>query len=60
MRDNPNITIAELHQILGESETAVEKKILFLRENGYIERIDSKKQIIGTYYKKQNIFKRAR
>ena len=37
MRNNPNITIAELHAILGVSETAVEKNISFLKENGYIE-----------------------
>ena len=43
MRDNPNITIAELHNILGVSETAVENNISFLRENGYIERVGSKK-----------------
>ena len=34
MRNNPNITTAELHTILGVSETAVEKNILFLKENG--------------------------
>ena len=38
MRDNPNITTAELHNILGVSETAVENNISFLRENGYVER----------------------
>lgn len=43
MRDNPNITTAELHNILDVSETAVENNILFLRENGYIERVGSKK-----------------
>lgn len=43
MRDNPNITIAELHNILGVSETAVENNISFLREDGYIERVGSKK-----------------
>lgn len=40
---NPNITTAELHNILGVSETAVENNISFLRENGYIERVGSKK-----------------
>ena len=30
MRDNPNITIAELRNILGVSETAVENNISFL------------------------------
>lgn len=43
MRDDPNITTVELHRILGVSETAVEKNILFLKENGYIERVGSKK-----------------
>ena len=43
MRDNPNITTAELHQILGISVTAVDNNISFLKENGYIERIGSKK-----------------
>ena len=43
MRDNPNVTTAELHNILGVSETAVENNISFLRENGYIERVGSKK-----------------
>ncbi len=43
MRDNPNITTTELHQIIGVSETAIEKNITFLKENGYIERIGSKK-----------------
>lgn len=43
MRDNPNITTAELHNILGVSETAVENNISFLRENWYIERVGSKK-----------------
>lgn len=43
MRDNPNITTAELHQILGISETAVENNLSFLKGNGYIERVGSKK-----------------
>ena len=43
MRDNPNITTAELHQIIGVSETAIEKNINVLKENGYVERIGSKK-----------------
>lgn len=43
MRDNSNITTAELHNILGVSETAVENNISFLREDGYIERVGSKK-----------------
>ena len=43
MRDNLNIKTAELHNILGVSETAVENNISFLRENGYIGRVGSKK-----------------
>lgn len=43
MRDNPNITTAELHVMLGISETAVENNITFLKDNGYIERIGAKK-----------------
>ena len=43
MRDNPNITVAELHKLLRISETAVDNNISFLKENGYIERIGSKK-----------------
>ena len=48
MRDNPNITVSELHQILGISKTAVEKNLKFLKENDYIDRIGSKK---GGYWK---------
>lgn len=43
MRDNPNITTAELAQMLAISDTAIENNILFLKENKYIERIGSKK-----------------
>ena len=43
MRDNPNITTAELHVMLGISETAVENNISFLKDNGYIERVGAKK-----------------
>lgn len=43
MRDNPNVTTAELHKMLGISETAVENNITFLKRNGYIERIGAKK-----------------
>lgn len=43
MRDNPNVTAAELHVMLGISETAVENNITFLKNNGYIERIGAKK-----------------
>ena len=43
MRNNPNITTAELHMLLNISETAVENNISFLKKNGFIERIGSKK-----------------
>lgn len=43
MRGNPNVTIAELHTMLGISETAVENNITFLKDNGYIERVGAKK-----------------
>ncbi|SCW57875.1 Predicted transcriptional regulator, contains HTH domain [Lachnospiraceae bacterium C10] len=43
MRDNPNVTTAELHLLLEISETAVENNITFLKENGYIERVGAKK-----------------
>ena len=43
MRDNPNITTNELHHILGISETAVENNFTFLKKNGYVERVGSKK-----------------
>lgn len=43
MRDNPNITTNELHQILAISKTAVENNLTFLKENGYVERVGSKK-----------------
>ncbi|MCD8347482.1 MAG: winged helix-turn-helix transcriptional regulator, partial [Lachnospiraceae bacterium] len=43
MRDNPNVTTAELHRLIGVSETAIEKNIAVLKENGYVERVGSKK-----------------
>jgi len=43
MRNNPNITTAQLMMILGCAETTVENNISFLRKNGYIERMGSKK-----------------
>ena len=33
IRDNPNITTSELHQILGISETAVEDTFTFLKKD---------------------------
>ncbi len=43
MRNNPNITTAQLMVILGCAETTVENHIAYLRKNGYIERIGSRK-----------------
>ena len=43
MRNNPNITTAQLTMILGCAETTVENHIAYLRKNGYIERIGSRK-----------------
>ena len=43
MRNNPIITKAELSRILGISTTAIDNNISFLKKNGYIERIGSKK-----------------
>ena len=43
MRDNPNITAEELHNILVVSVTTVNNNISFLKKNGYIERIGSNK-----------------
>ena len=47
MRNNPNITQEELVKIIGIKSTAIEDNIKFLKENEYIERKDSKKQVIG-------------
>lgn len=43
MRDNPNVTTAELEILLSVSKTAVENNLSFLRNNDYIERVGSKK-----------------
>jgi predicted HTH transcriptional regulator len=43
MRNNPNITKAELSRLLGISTTAVDNNISYLKKNGYIERIGSNK-----------------
>ena len=43
MRDNPNITTNELSLILNISDTAVENNLSYLKDNGYIKRIGSKK-----------------
>ena len=43
MRNNPNITSSQLAGILGISTTAVENNIIYLKDNGYIEKIGSNK-----------------
>lgn len=43
MRNNPNITQAQLSKIIGVGITAIENNIKFLKENGYIERVGSNK-----------------
>ncbi len=43
MRNDPNITTAQLTIILACAETTVENNIAFLRKNGYIERVGSRK-----------------
>ncbi len=48
MRNNPNVSKAELRKILGISSTAVDNNITYLRNNGYIERVGSDK---GGYWK---------
>ena len=43
MRNDPNITKAELSRILGISTTAIDNNITFLKKNGYIERMGANK-----------------
>jgi len=43
MRNNPNITARELTAILGISLTAIENNIAYLKKNGYVERVGSRK-----------------
>ena len=43
MRNDPNITTAQLIVILNCAETTVENNIAYLRNNGYIERVGSRK-----------------
>ena len=43
MRNDPNIITAQLRVILGCAETTVENNISYLRKNGYIERVGSRK-----------------
>ena len=43
IRDNPNITRKQLSIILNISTTAIDKNLEYLKQEGYIERIGSKK-----------------
>ena len=43
IRNDPNITTAQLRVILNCAETTVENNIACLRDNGYIERVGSRK-----------------
>lgn len=43
MRNGPNITTAQLRITLNCAETLVENNIAYLRKNGYIERVGSRK-----------------
>lgn len=43
MRNNPNVTSSQLSKLLGISETAIEKNIKILKDNGMIERVGSKR-----------------
>ena len=45
MRNDPNITTAQLRVILGCAETTVENNISYLRKNGYIERAMDKNEV---------------
>lgn len=43
MRDNPQITISELSNIIGMSNSGIKKNIAKLKEDGVIERVGSDK-----------------
>lgn len=43
MRNNPNVTKANLQKLLNLSSTAIDNNIAYLRKNGHIERIGSNK-----------------
>lgn len=43
MRNDPNVTKAELSRMIGISSTAIDNNIAFLKKNGYIERVGSNK-----------------
>lgn len=43
MRNNPNITKTQLISVLKMSDTAIDKNIKYLKDNGYIERAGNKR-----------------
>lgn len=43
IRNNPNVTQAQLSKIIGIGLTAIENNISFLKKNDYIERVGSNK-----------------
>lgn len=43
MRDDPNVTHAKLMVTVGVGKTAIQNNVSFLRKNGFIERVGSKK-----------------
>ena len=43
MRNNPNVTKAELSRSIGISTTAIDNNIAYLKKSGYIERVGSNK-----------------
>ena len=43
IKKNPRVTKAELSKKLGISDTAIDKNIAYLRDNGYIQRIGKTK-----------------
>lgn len=43
MRDDPNVTHEKLMTIVGIGKTAIQNNVSFLRKNGIVERVGSKK-----------------
>lgn len=43
IRNNPNITTKQLHNMLSISMTAVANNLAYLKKNGFIERVGSDK-----------------
>lgn len=43
IRNNPNVTFRELANLLKICITSVDKNIKYLKDNGYIKRVDNKR-----------------